>query len=255
MRNSNSSLSTLPAVQPREAAAQSQSQKSLSSLAVLSNYHRGQEICGQGNPAHHWYCVFAGVARRTIVRRDGRRQIVDLLLPGDYFGFTTSELFDFGVEAVRNDTMIASYSCRAVELVAESNPVLEREIRQATFEALSRLQCQLLIVGRIAAVEKVSSFILEMASRLPHDHRNNIALPISRYDIADYLAVSVETVSRSLSDLKHRGVIKLSGTRTIEIMNQKALEDSETLARLSSRHGARYWVPSQFRSAGVRFGL
>jgi CRP/FNR family nitrogen fixation transcriptional regulator len=61
-------------------------------------------------------------------------------------------------------------------------------------------------------------------------------LPVSRYDIADYLAVSVETVSRSLTDLKHRGVIRMSGTRTLEIMDRDALEDGESLAYLASAH-------------------
>jgi hypothetical protein len=74
------------------------------------------------------------------------------------------------------------------------------------------LQAQLLIIGRITALEKVGSFILEKAARLSQGRGNSVALPVSRYDIADYLAVSVETVSRSLTDLRHRGVIEFSGT-------------------------------------------
>jgi CRP/FNR family nitrogen fixation transcriptional regulator len=91
---------------------------------------------------------------------------------------------------------------------------------------MSRLQAQLLILGRITALEKVGSFILEMETRL-FQGEDSIALPVSRYDIADYLAISVETVSRSLTDLKHRGVIKLSGTRTVKIVDRDVLEDGE----------------------------
>jgi CRP-like cAMP-binding protein len=200
--------------------------KNLDSLAVISTYGRRQEICGQGNPAENWFCVISGAARRYAIRVDGRRQIIDLLLPGDYFGFTAGKKWDFGVEAISDGTVVASCSRRRAELHADSDPGLARTIREATFGSLSRLQCQLLIVGRITALEKVGSFILEMATRLPHGNRNRFALPVSRYDIADYLAVSVETVSRSLTDLKHRGVIRMSGTRTLEIIDEEALEDT-----------------------------
>lgn len=210
--------------------------KNLDSLATITPCRRGQEICGQGRPAETWYCVLSGAARRYVIRLDGRRQIVDLLLPGDCFGFTADSEYDFAVEAVTDATVVAGYPRRRAEMLADSDPRVSREIRQAAFEALSRLQSQLLIVGRITALEKVGSFILEMAERLSLAGSKRVALPVSRYDIADYLAVSVETVSRSLTDLKHRGVIRLSGTRAVEIMDRDALEDGETLALLSRAH-------------------
>ena len=190
-------------------------------------FHRGQEICGQSDPAEYWYCVVSGAARRYVLRADGRRQIVGLLLPGDFFGFTGGDEYDVTVEAVGEGTVVAAYPRRRVEMLADSDPAIAREIRQIVFEALSRLQSQLLIIGRITALEKVGSFILEMAARLSQGRDDSVALPVSRYDIADYLAVSVETVSRSLTDLKHRGVIKLSGTRTVKIVDRDALEEGE----------------------------
>jgi CRP/FNR family transcriptional regulator, nitrogen fixation regulation protein len=89
---------------------------------------------------------------------------------------------------------------------------------------MSQLQSQLLILGRITVLEKVASFILEMASRMSHDDGNSVALPVSRHDIADYLAVFVETVSRSLTDLQQRGIIKLSETRVLRIVERDVLE-------------------------------
>jgi CRP/FNR family nitrogen fixation transcriptional regulator len=222
--------------------------KNLESLATLVPCRRGQEICGQGRPAETWYCVLSGAARRYVIRLDGRRQIVDLLLPGDCFGFSAGGDYDFAVEAVADGTVVAGYPRRRAEMLADSDPRVSREIRQAAFEALSRLQSQLLIVGRITALEKVGSFILEMAARLSRASSRSVALPVSRYDIADYLAVSVETVSRSLTDLKHRGVIRMSGTRTLEIMDRDALEDGESLAHLPSAHNAgRYHDTAQLR--------
>jgi CRP-like cAMP-binding protein len=162
-----------------------------------------------------------------VLRTDGRRQIIDLLLPGDFFGFTVSNEYDFSVEAVAEGTTVACYPRLHVEMLADEDPRLARELRQAAFAALSRLQTQLLIVGRITALEKVGSFLLEMAGRLSDGAIDRVVLPISRYDIADYLALSVETVSRSLTDLKHRGVIEFSGTRCVRIVDRDALENGE----------------------------
>jgi CRP/FNR family nitrogen fixation transcriptional regulator len=201
--------------------------KSLDQLAMITPFHRAQEICSQGRPADHWYYIVSGAARRCVIRLDGRRQIVDLLLPGDLFGFSVLNEYDSTIEAIAEGTVVAAYPRRRVEMLADSNPQLAREIRQIAFAALSRLQAQLLILGRVTALEKVGSFILEMVSRLSAANSNSVALPMSRYDIADYLAVSVETVSRSLTDLKHRGVIKLAGTRIVMIVNRNALEDGE----------------------------
>jgi CRP/FNR family nitrogen fixation transcriptional regulator len=130
--------------------------KSLDQLAVILPCHRGQEICCQGNPANHWYCVISGAARRCVIRLDGRRQIIDLFLPGDVFGFSASEEYDYTVEAVAEGTVVASYPRRRVEMLADADPLLGREIRQVAFLALARLQAQLLILGRITALERLA---------------------------------------------------------------------------------------------------
>jgi CRP-like cAMP-binding protein len=193
---------------------------SLDGLAVIAQYRRGQEICGESRPAEKWYYVVNGAARRCVARRDGRRQIVDLLLPGNFFGFASGETYDFTVEAVSRGTLVASYPRRRVEAMADADPALARELRHVAVASLARLQEQLLTMGRTTALEKVGSFILDMAARLPDGGGDKVVLPVSRYDIADYLAVSVETVSRSLTHLKHRGVIALSGTRTVRIIDR-----------------------------------
>jgi CRP-like cAMP-binding protein len=201
--------------------------ENLDALAVIMPHSRGEEICGQGRPVEYWYLVISGVARRCAIRPDGRRQIVDLLLPGDFCGFAIGEEWDVTVEAVAEGTVVAAYPRRRIEALADSDPKIAREIRQIAFSALSRLQAQLLILGRITALEKVGSFILEMAARQSDGGADQVALPVSRYDIADYLGVSVETVSRSLSDLKQRGAIKLMGTRKVSIVDRDVLEEGE----------------------------
>jgi CRP-like cAMP-binding protein len=208
-------------------ARQQRSLESLGSLAVTTRCHRSQEICHPGQAAEYWYRLISGVARRCTVRPDGRRQIVDLLLPGDFFGFAVGDEYDFAVEAVVEGTTVASYPRRRLESLADSDPQLGREIRKLTFDAIARLQAQLLILGRMTAVEKVGSFLLEMADRLSDGHADRVVLPISRYDIADYLGISVETVSRSMTGLKHRGLIVLVGTRRVRIVDRDALEEAD----------------------------
>jgi CRP/FNR family transcriptional regulator, nitrogen fixation regulation protein len=92
------------------------------------------------------------------------------------------------------------------------------------FEAISRSQARMLILGSRSALQKVGSFLVEMAERSPHGATEVIVLPMSRYDIADYLALSVETVSRALTDLKQRGMIALSGTHEVTIVDRGALD-------------------------------
>jgi CRP-like cAMP-binding protein len=93
------------------------------------------------------------------------------------------------------------------------------------FDAILRLEEQLLIVGHMRSAEKVGAFLLKMAERLSGSSVDSVSLPMSRYDIADYLAVSVETVSRALTGLKHRGAITFVGTRQVRIVDRRSLEE------------------------------
>jgi CRP-like cAMP-binding protein len=158
------------------------------------------------------------------VHSDGHRQIVDLLLPGDFCGLTTEPEHNSTIEAVLEGTVVAAYLRREVESMAETDQNIARDMRELAFESFSRLQNQLLIVGRVTAVEKVGAFLLEMMARLPKNQEDEIILPVSRYDIADYLALSVETVSRTLSDMRSNGIICFIGTRRVKIVDKHALE-------------------------------
>jgi CRP/FNR family transcriptional regulator, nitrogen fixation regulation protein len=204
--------------------------KNLDALATITSFHRGQKICSRDQTAEHqtlehWYFLISGAVRRCAIRSDGHRQIVDLLLPGDFFGLAFGDQTDAIIEAAAQNTVVASYPRSRIELLADSDPKIARELREITFKALSRIQGQVMILGRITAIEKVGSFILEMAGRLSDGKSDGVSLPVSRYDIADYLGVSVETVSRAISELQHRGAIKLLNTRTVSIIYRRVLEE------------------------------
>jgi CRP/FNR family transcriptional regulator, nitrogen fixation regulation protein len=210
-----------------------QAVKRLAPLAMCASYCRGQEICARGRAAEFLYRLVSAAARSCVLRSDGRRQIVDLLLPGDFFGFAVGAEYDYSVEAIAADTVVVAYARRRVEELADQDCELARELRQLAFEALARMQAQLLIVGRITALEKVASFLLEMSNRLRNEQADRVVLPVSRYDIADYLAVSVETVSRALTDLNRHGLIALSGPRTIRIVDRAALGESDRIGHMT----------------------
>jgi hypothetical protein len=111
-----------------------------------------------------------------------------------------------------------------LESLASSDVLVAQQLQEALTDAMARLQTQILTLGRTTAKAKVGSFLLSMAERLSADPTDAVLLPISREDIADYLALSVETVSRSLTQLKRCGVIRLLGMRRIKIVDREAIE-------------------------------
>jgi CRP/FNR family nitrogen fixation transcriptional regulator len=207
----------------RMLAAQDHPMKRLDEHAKIMLFARSKEIPVNSEPAAHWYYVISGAVRRSAIRSDGRRQILDLMLPGDFF-FVVNRNDDLTVEAIAENTALASYPGQRVEQLAQRDTEFARELRDVAFQALSRIQDQLLIIGGITAVEKVASFLLALASRSSAG-MGQVVLPVTRYDIAEYLAVSVETVCRSFTSLQQRGAIRLAGKRTVRIINRNILEE------------------------------
>jgi CRP/FNR family nitrogen fixation transcriptional regulator len=212
---------------------------SLEALATVRRYERGQAIYGQDDSAESWYRLVSGLLRRFSIRPNGRRQIVDFLQAGDFFGFAGGEeLHGFCVEAVGIGTVVASYPRARSEALADSDPLVSRFIRQMTLSTISRLQGQIRILGRTRAPEKVGSFLLDMTTRFAGADGARLVLPMSRYDIADYLSLSVETVSRAMTDLQDRGAIMLAGTRQVTILHHDTLDDDGADEPLASKEVA-----------------
>jgi CRP/FNR family nitrogen fixation transcriptional regulator len=207
----------------RMLSAQPHALKRIDAVAAIVHCHRSQEIPNNSGPAGHWYYVIVGAVRRCTVRSDGRRQIVDLMLPRDFF-FVSDGKREEMIEAIAEETVLASYPGGKVERFAERDPQFARELRELAFQSLTRSQDQLLILGGVTAIEKVGSFLLSLDGRAS-DRSGQVELPVTRYDIAEYLAVSVETVCRAITDLQQRGIITLAGKRTVRILDRGALED------------------------------
>jgi CRP/FNR family transcriptional regulator, nitrogen fixation regulation protein len=199
--------------------------RSIEHFTFSKSFYTRQEIYGRGDPAEHWYQIAFGAARKCAVLADGRRRIVDFLLPGDVFGFGTHHSHRFSVEAIIDGTIVLCYLRRQVQLLVESEPRLAEQILEMTFEALSRSQTRMLTLGLTTAREKVVSFLIEMERRSSGNPGETFVLPMSRYDIGDYLAISAETVSRALTDLTRRGCIAFAGKHRVKIMDHRLLKN------------------------------
>lgn len=198
--------------------------EALKSIATSARYRRGQEIYRQADAIDHWYLVFSGLAKQQALLADGRHQILDFLLPGNFFGFGAQHQHRFTVEVVLDGTVLVSYPRWEVERLAELEPQLGRLLREEAFEVMARSQTRMLTLTRTKAPQRVGVFLLEMAERLAGGGAEVFALPMSRYDIADYLGLSVEAVSRSLTKLKTCGAIRLTRARGVNILDRDALE-------------------------------
>jgi CRP-like cAMP-binding protein len=193
------------------------------SFGALTQYCRAQLVYDEGDSVECWYRVVSGTARRFNVQSDGRRQIVDLLLPGDVFGFGARGRHAFATEAIRDGTVVARYPRRRLEALAASDPRVAHALQGMALEECRRLQDLILILGQTTAQHKVGAFLAHLADRLAGRPADQLNLPISRYDIADYLALSVETVSRALTALKRNGAIALAGPRQVSIVDRELL--------------------------------
>jgi len=191
---------------------------------AMTRCRRGEQINRHGETDGHWYRVVAGSARQCVTQVDGHRRIIDFLLAGDIF----DPAWDHNqtvVEAAADNTMVAIYQRKNLERLAEADPRIGRELRDLALATACRFQRQILILGRCTALERVCAFLLDMEGRSSGGHRDRIVLPMSRYDIADYLALSVETVSRCLTTLRLRKAVKLVSSRDLHIVDRDALEE------------------------------
>lgn len=204
--------------------------ETLHDIAHIRRFERDQEIFRPDERSNTWYSVLSGAAREYIVHGDGRRQIIDILLPGDFFGFTLRTHRWFGAQAVAKDTVVECYPRQRLEVLADTDPSTASEIRARCFQSIERLEEQMLVIGTMTSKEKVHAFLSYFCDRLAAVD-DGAAIPISRYDIADTLGISVETVCRAFTELQDRGIITLQGPRRIKITRNTCDQDRSTAAR------------------------
>jgi CRP/FNR family transcriptional regulator, nitrogen fixation regulation protein len=182
-------------------------------------FARNVEIYGEHEPADYLYKVVSGAVRTYRVLSDGRRQIGAFLLPGDMFGLEAGEAHGSSAEAIADSTILV-IKRSAVVALAQRDGEVARELWALTARELGRVQNHMLVLVKNAQ-ERIAMFLLEMAERTPA--ADAVELPMSRQDIADYLGLTIETVSRTLTQLEHDSSIALTSSRRIVLRNRSAL--------------------------------
>ena len=183
-------------------------------------FDRNEEIFGEEEEADFVYKVISGAVRDVRILSDGRRQIGAFHLPGEVFGLECGKTHAYSAEAVI-DSEIALVRRSALDKAAECSGGAGRKLWDITARDLQRLQDHMLLLGRKSAMERVASFLMRMASR---GGEGNVAdLPMSRSDIADYLGLTIETVSRTLTQMVRDHLIVMATSRHILLADRLAL--------------------------------
>jgi CRP/FNR family nitrogen fixation transcriptional regulator len=189
-------------------------------VASEFSYRKDEEIYGEDEPADYVYQVISGAVRSYKLLSDGRRQIGAFHLPGDVFGLETGATHRLAAEAII-DTTVRLVKRRSLEQVAAIDVQVARKLWTMTAGDLRHAEDHMLLLGRKTAMERVATFLLEMDRRLTV--AGMLALPMCRRDIGDYLGLTLETVSRALSQLHSQGVLGFSGARQIMLRNRQRL--------------------------------
>jgi CRP/FNR family transcriptional regulator, nitrogen fixation regulation protein len=193
-------------------------------IATEFSYKKDEEIYGEGEPSEYVYQVIRGAVRTYKLLNDGRRQIGAFHLAGDVFGLDPGSAHRLTAEAI-TDTTVRLVKRRSLEVAAGSNVQVAHNLWTMTAGELRHAEDHMLLLGRKTAMERVATFLLEMDRRLAKT--GLMALPMCRRDIGDYLGLTLETVSRALSQLNDQGILVFSSARQIVLRNRQRLADMD----------------------------
>ncbi len=195
-------------------------------IATEFTYRKDEEIYGEDEPAEYVYQVIRGAVRTYKLLADGRRQIGAFHLPGDVFGLESGAKHRLAAEAII-DTTVRLVKRRSLEQAAGTDVQVAHKLWTMTASDLKHAEEHMLLLGRKSAMERVANFLLEMDRRLAVAGMGMMALPMCRRDIGDYLGLTLETVSRALSQLNEEGVLGFSGARQIVLRNRQRLRNMD----------------------------
>ncbi len=186
----------------------------------------GQVLFDQGEPMAHVFIVTGGAVKTFKLLADGRRQITGFLQNGDFLGLAGGSAYAFGAEAL-NQVRLCQIRRRDMDDLLGRMPLLEKRLLSLARDELAVAQEQILLLGRKNARERVASFLAGVAERARRTGRDatTFDLPMTRADIADFLGLTLETVSRTMSGLKRDGIVDFDDARHIHLTRPEALND------------------------------
>lgn len=202
---------------PREQARMA----SIMSTVEISTH---ASVFDEAEPAHSVYNVTAGVLKIYKLLPDGRRQITGFLFPGDFLGLMHNDVYAYSAEAL-TPTKLCRFSREKLEALLTEIPHLEQRLLSMASHELAAAQDQMMMLGRKSARERVVSFLLMLSNAAARRDMppNPVSVPMTRTDIADYLGLTIETVSRTLTQLRKQGLIELLDEKLIELKQPKQL--------------------------------
>lgn len=187
-----------------------------------------QFLLREGDAPRHLFVVTSGALRRFRYLADGRRLVGGFLLPGDFIGISALPRYRHSIQAIE-DALLCALPLAGMREIFENHPGLERELIASAGAELEATHDRLMALARMRPLERLASFLIDMAVRQGRKERGTVvlALPMSRTDIADHLGLTVETVSRSFTRLRLRRIIAFDDPREVELL------EPETLRRLA----------------------
>jgi CRP-like cAMP-binding protein len=186
---------------------------------------KAQNLFREGDDVRHIYEVTSGVLRLTKVLEDGRRQVIAFGYPGDIIGFPHNGMYHTECDAI-STTEVISHSIDDLES-GERNPELHQRLVMATLKEISAMQDHFMMLGRKSASEKTASFLSVLMERTgkPLGAYTHFEFPMNRADIADFLGLTVETVSRTITMLRKSKLIALENSKSVIVLDEDALCD------------------------------
>lgn len=198
--------------------------RTLETLAGDIPLRAGEVLAREGDPRREVFTVTSGALRRIRLLADGRRLVAGFLMPGDFIGFSGASHYRHSIEAVTDSTLCA-FSMQDMRSLCSRHPELERELLERACVELDNTRANLMSLARMTPLERLASFLLDMdARRRRQAHSGDeVILPMPRTDIADYLGLTVETVSRSFTRLRQDGLIATEDPHRVALKDRKRL--------------------------------
>ena len=196
----------------------------LDSLVSYKALDTGEYLFHQHTQARSVYMLEEGMLMMERSSSTGRRQVMAFMQPGNFIGITHNEHYEFTVSAL-SPARIREIPLKPFIALQDELPQLKENVRRIGGNILAHTLDQVFALGQKKAHERVCFLLKQLSDRLPKERRHLIELVMTRQDIADYLGLTIETVSRAFGKLKREGVIDIFSAHTVEILDQDTLEE------------------------------
>ena len=199
--------------------------KDFSNVSFEKSFLNKQNIFLQNDQSDYLYNITEGNVKIYQLLDDGRIQIIGFLYPGDFFGSYRNNKYNYCAEAI-GDLKTCVFNQKILDKYLDENPILAKELLNKTSFELTLAQDRLTVLGKLNAGERLVKFLLNISEQRNRiGWKNNpISLPMTRQDVADYLGITIETVSRELTNLKTSNIIKIITSKQIYLSNTEELK-------------------------------